>query len=156
MPEHTRDNSGAIAPPPFIFATAFLAGWVLYAAAPLPFLPRSVGRITGALMAAAAVILLGAALRALKRAGTNVEVHKPTTAIVVDGPYRYTRNPIYVSLTLLYAGIAIFAKMLWPLLLLPVVLLILQRGVVDREERYLAHKFGDEYVSYKGRVRRWV
>jgi protein-S-isoprenylcysteine O-methyltransferase Ste14 len=156
MPEHARDNSGAIAPPPFIFATAFLVGWVLHAAVPLPFLPRTVARITGALLVAAAVILVAASLRALKRVGTNVEVHKPTTAIVVDGPYRYTRNPIYVSLTLLYAGIAIFARMFWPLLLLPIVLIILQRGVVDREERYLTHKFGDEYISYKGRVRRWV
>lgn len=156
MAEAPRDNSGAIAPPPLIFTAAFVAGWVLHAIAPLPFLPRTQARITGTLLIAAALILVTSAIRAMKRAGTNMEVHKPTTAIVVDGPYRYTRNPMYISLTLLYAGIATFARMLWPLLLLPAVLITIQRGVVDREERYLARKFGDEYLSYKGRVRRWV
>jgi protein-S-isoprenylcysteine O-methyltransferase Ste14 len=75
---------------------------------------------------------------------------------VTGGPYRFTRNPLYLSLTLIYGGITALANALPAALLLPVVLQVMRRGVIEREERYLEGKFGDEYLNYKARVRRWI
>jgi len=92
----------------------------------------------------------------MKRAGTNIRPDQPTLAVVSDGPFRFTRNPLYLALTGLYVGITLLADALWPLLLLVPVLVVLQWGVVAREERYLEAKFGEPYRAYKARVRRWV
>jgi protein-S-isoprenylcysteine O-methyltransferase Ste14 len=92
----------------------------------------------------------------MKRAGTNVDPREPTTTIVTGGPYRFTRNPLYLSMTLVYAGITALANALPAALLLPAVLAFMRRGVIEREERYLERKFGDEYMDYKARVRRWI
>jgi len=81
---------------------------------------------------------------------------EPTTAIVVHGPYRFTRNPMYVSLVGLYAGVTLFVNSAWPLILLPAVVLLVRRQVIAREEAYLEAKFGEEYRAYKARVRRWI
>ena len=88
--------------------------------------------------------------------GTNVDPYHPTTAIVEGGPYAYTRNPLYVGMALIYAGVSARANALPAALLLPVVLHLVDRSVIKREERYLEGKFGDEYLRYKGRVRRWI
>ncbi len=69
---------------------------------------------------------------------------------------RYTRNPAYLSMTMMYAGIAALRNALWAIVLLPVALLVIQRGVIEREERNLERKFGEEYLSYNARVRRWI
>ncbi len=106
------------------------------------------------MVAGLATGLLG--FREMKRAQTNVDPRKPTTAIVAEGPYRYTRNPLYVGMTLIYAGISALANALPPVLLLPAVFAVMRRGVIEREERYLERKFGDEYLRYKGQVRRWI
>ncbi len=82
--------------------------------------------------------------------------YQPTTAIVTEGPYRFTRNPIYLSLAVLYAGLAVMANALWSLLLLLAVMLIIHYAVILPEERYLEQKFGEEYRSYKAKVRRWL
>ncbi len=90
------------------------------------------------------------------RAGTSIKPTVPTTALVTTGPFRFSRNPLYVSVTLFYLGIAIAARSLWALALLLVVLVVMQRGVIDREERYLERRFGADYLRYKERVRRWI
>jgi protein-S-isoprenylcysteine O-methyltransferase Ste14 len=74
----------------------------------------------------------------------------------MEGPFRYTRNPAYLSMTMMYAGIAALRNALWAIVVLPVALLVIERGVIEREERYLEGKFGEEYLSYKARVRRWI
>ncbi|HEY5595406.1 MAG TPA: methyltransferase, partial [Nitrospiria bacterium] len=89
------------------------------------------------------------------RVGTHVDPFKPTTALATDGPFRFTRNTLYLSLTLLYGGITLFVNLPWALLFLPIVLLIMRIGVIDREERYLEQKFGEDYLRYKRSVRRW-
>ena len=81
---------------------------------------------------------------------------KPTTALVTSGPYRVTRNPMYVGMAFLYAGLALSLGVIWALALLPAVLLMVDRLVIAREERYLEAKFGEEYRDYKRRVRRWL
>ena len=77
-------------------------------------------------------------------------------ALVTEGPFHYTRNPAYLSLTMIYTAIATLANALWAIVLLPIALLVTQRGVIEREERYLERKFGEEYLNYKARVRRWI
>lgn len=91
----------------------------------------------------------------MKQAGTNVNPTLPTTALVTKGPYLISRNPLYLGLAMLYAGIALLSNLFWAILLLPIVLRIVNQGVIAREERYLENKFGEQYISYKERVPRW-
>jgi len=151
-----RDNPGVVAPPPLIFAAALGAGLLFNRRRPMPFLPRPLPRLLGWPLVAAGISLALWGLREMRRAGTNVDPYRPTTAIVEGGPYAYTRNPLYVAMALVYAGLSARANALPAASLLPVVLHIVDRGVVRREERYLEGKFGEEYGRYKGRVRRWI
>jgi len=151
-----KDNPGVIARPPVIYLGALALGLGLHAAFRVPVLPVTVARILGVLLIVCAVAIVVSAFRAMARAGTSFRTERPTTAIVTDGPFGYTRNPIYVALTLLYVGIAITINALWVLLLIVPVMVVMQLGVIIREERYLERKFGDEYLRYKARVRRWV
>ncbi len=89
-------------------------------------------------------------------AHTTRRTDKPVSSLVQDGPFRYSRNPGYLSLAMIYAGIAILRNALWAILLMPLVLYVIQREVIEREERYLERTFGEEYLAYKRRVRRWV
>ncbi|HEV8673882.1 MAG TPA: isoprenylcysteine carboxylmethyltransferase family protein [Methylomirabilota bacterium] len=122
----------------------------------MAILPSGVARVLGIALLAGWVIVSLPAILALRRAGTSVNPARPTTALVTWGPYRVTRNPLYVGLTMLYLGLTAWFNALWPLLLLPIVLVVMQRGVIVREERYLERKFGEEYRRYKARVRRWL
>jgi protein-S-isoprenylcysteine O-methyltransferase Ste14 len=97
-----------------------------------------------------------AGFNSLRRAGTDVTTRRRSTTLVMTGPYRITRNPLYLSMTLMYSGIAVLANSLSTILLLPGVLAVMNRGVIDREEEYLERCFGDEYLRYKARVRRWI
>jgi protein-S-isoprenylcysteine O-methyltransferase Ste14 len=94
--------------------------------------------------------------RTMQSADTTLRTDKPVSSLVQDGPFRYSRNPGYLSLTMLYAGIAILRNALWAILLVPLVMYVIQREVIEREERYLERTFGEEYLAYKTRVRRWV
>jgi protein-S-isoprenylcysteine O-methyltransferase Ste14 len=151
-----KDNPGVIARPPLIYLGALALGLGLHAAAGVPILPGTVARVLGVVLIASAVAIVVAAFRAMARASTSFRTERPTTAIVTDGPFRYTRNPIYVALTLFYLGIGVVLNALWVLLLIVPVIVVMQLGVITREERYLERKFGDEYLRYKARVRRWL
>ncbi|HET7271480.1 MAG TPA: isoprenylcysteine carboxylmethyltransferase family protein [Rubrobacter sp.] len=150
------DNPGVLAPPPLIYAAALAAGLLLNRRYRISFLPRSLARTLGWPLIAGglAIGLLGS--RQMRRAETNMDPYKPTTAIVSEGPFRFTRNPLYLSMILIYVGIAALANALPPVLLLPMVQHLMRHGVIEREERYLERKFGDEYLKYKARVRRWI
>ena len=159
MKENSQDNAGIIAPPPLIYLGALIIGLLLHRKFPVPMFPRMAGGtriLLGGAMIAFAVTLARSALRTMRQAGTNINPTQPTTAIVVEGPFRLTRNPLYLALTVFYAGIATLINAFWVLLLLPVVLLLINRGVIDREEQYLARKFGEQYLHYKEQVRRWL
>ncbi len=156
MQDNTQDISGVIAPPPLIYAGALAVGLLLRILFPARFLPRWAAPIVGGALIGTAGIIVSTAFREMKQAHTPPNPRQPTRALVVEGPFRFTRNPIYLSLTLLYAGIAALANALWALLLLPIVLIVINRGVIDREEQYLERKFGEEYVRYKAQVPRWL
>ena len=92
----------------------------------------------------------------MRDAEAPVRTDKPVPRLTTDGPFRYTRNPGYLCLAMIYAGIAVLWNALWAILLLPLVLFVVQREVIGREERYLERTFGEEYLDYKTKVRRWV
>lgn len=111
---------------------------------------------TGALLFAAGAVMMLAAAGLFRRLGTNIPPSRPTTLIATTGPYRWTRNPMYLGMALVYAGIAVCFDGAIALALLPLVLIVIQRQVIAREERYLEAKFGDDYRRYKAKVRRWL
>jgi protein-S-isoprenylcysteine O-methyltransferase Ste14 len=103
-----------------------------------------------------ALLMLTVALITFLRHRTGIYPNQPATVIVRSGLYRFSRNPMYVALAILYVGIVLLTNLLWPLLLLPLVLLVLQKAVIAREERYLKEAFGESYEQYCRQVRRWI
>ena len=156
MASDEQDKAGIIAPPPLIYLVPLVFGLLLNRKFPIPFLPRTLARNLGWPLLSTGVLLLGWFGSAMRHAGTPASPYKPVSHIVTEGPFRYSRNPAYVAMTMIYTGIASLANALWAILLLPVALLVIQRGVIEREEHYLERKFGEEYSSYKTRVRRWI
>ncbi|HYM30292.1 MAG TPA: isoprenylcysteine carboxylmethyltransferase family protein [Candidatus Cybelea sp.] len=154
------DNPGVVARPPLIYLGALLAGALLQFADPVALLPwdlPALARIAiGIVVALDGVALMTFAFPMFRRHGTNVQTGLPVNAIITDGPYRFTRNPLYVSMTLIYAGIAFAADSAWIAGLLVPVLFVIRYGVIAREELYLERKFGATYLDYKSRVRRWI
>jgi len=150
------DSAGVRVPPPLVYLGGLAVGFALEALLPGTSIAAAVQWIVGGVLLVAGLGLLGSFNTAFHRRGTAVEPWKPTTAIVTTGPYRLTRNPAYLGMALVYVAIALLADALWVLVPLPVVLLIIDRMVIAREERYLERKFGQEYLNYKGRVRRWA
>jgi protein-S-isoprenylcysteine O-methyltransferase Ste14 len=156
--ESTRtDDRGPdiIAPPPLLYAGPWLAGFVLDLLLPFPRLPSAL-RLAGLPVLAVGIALAIWFLLAMQRAGTPVDPREATTALVQTGPFRYTRNPAYVAFTLTYLGVSLLTGARWPLILLPAVLVIVDRGVIRREEPYLEERFGSDYSQYRRRVRRWL
>jgi len=146
-------NLGAVRPPRVYLAT-IVTGVLLQLAMPLPFLPRPMA--AGAIVVAAAIALLWYSVALFRAAGTPVPARKPTTTIVRTGPYRFSRNPIYLAYSLLQLGIAIWMNSLWLLATLGVAVALMHFVVIRREEEYLERRFGVEYLRYKACVRRWV
>jgi protein-S-isoprenylcysteine O-methyltransferase Ste14 len=150
------DTAGVVVPPPVIYVAGLAVGFGLELLLTSASLSGAVRWILGGLLLVVGVALLGSFNTLFHRAGTAVEPWRPTTAIVTTGPYRLTRNPAYLGMALVYVAIALLSGALWVLVPLPIVLAIVDRGVIAREERYLERKFGREYLDYKGRVRRWI
>ena len=150
------DNPGVIAPPPFIYAGTLAAGLLASRLFRLPFLPRRLARTLGPLLIVGGLVIGLSGFREVRQAGSNVDPREPATTVVTGGPYRFTRNPMYLGFTLMYVGISALANALLPILLLPAIQQLMRRGVIEREERYLESKFGEEYLRYKEGVRRWI
>lgn len=151
-----RDTAGVLAPPPLLFALPLLVGLAFSWWRPAPFVPAATRWPMGIILVVAALGLLAWAESAMRAAKTSPIPWRPTTAITARGPYRYSRNPMYLGMAVAYVGIAILADSLWALGLLPVALALVHFGAVVREERYLDRKFGDDYDAYRSRVRRWL
>ncbi len=150
-----KDTAGVIAPPPVIYLAFLLAGFGADRLWPVAVLPQ------GPRYAAAAVIALSLALAIsafgqFRRHKTSFKPHEPSTALITAGPYRYSRNPMYLALALVYAGIGIAADGPWTLALLVPLMVVMHYGVIIREERYLERKFADAYRRYKATTRRWL
>ena len=153
----TADTAQVIIRPPLAWGLAVIVGLALNWLVPLPFLPADLpARWLGTLAFVLALGLFAWAIVTITRAGSNVPTNLPTTAIVESGPYRFTRNPIYLGMFLGLIGLAIAFDNLWLLMMLVPFALVIRYGVVAREETYLERKFGDVYHRYRGHVRRWL
>jgi protein-S-isoprenylcysteine O-methyltransferase Ste14 len=146
-------NLGAIRPPR-VYLVALVTGVLLQLVLPLPFLPRGV--TAGAFLVIGAIALLWYAVARFRAAGTPVPARRPTTAIVRSGPYRFSRNPIYLAYSLFLLGIAIWLNSVWLVATLAVAVALMHFVVIRREEEYLERRFGAEYLDYKASVRRWL
>jgi protein-S-isoprenylcysteine O-methyltransferase Ste14 len=156
-PKASQDHSGVVVPPPLIYLVFFLVGMGLERYRRLPrLLSVGLGRTLGALLVLSWLVLTMWSFRRFWAFGTSVIPVRPTTALVMEGPYRFTRNPMYLGLLMLYAGVACWFGLVWPLLLAPGLVWIVAAWVIGREERYLKRKFGQEYRQYRARVRRWL
>ena len=154
--ESPNDSPGVITIPQLIYLFFLAVGSVLDLLFPVALLSSPVQYTVGFALIAASFVLLPLVLGRFRASGTNLDVRKPTTAIISDGPYRFSRNPAFLSMCLLYAGIGVAADGIWVLGLLLPTLVVMHYGVIAREERYLEAKFGDEYLRYKRSVRRWI
>jgi protein-S-isoprenylcysteine O-methyltransferase Ste14 len=154
--EQISDSPNVAVFPPALFGGTLVLGLILHWLRPVPLLPPVIGRVLGVVLLLLSGWLARSAEAAMKRAGTNVRPDQPTLSIVTDGPFRFTRNPLYLATTGLYLSVALLVNALWPLILLPPMLAVLQWGVIRREERYLEAKFGAPYLAYRAQVRRWV
>ncbi len=152
----TRDAPGVIAPPPLILLGHILVGLALDWLLPAPFLPSAVQYALGAALIALSLALAGSAIFRFLRAGTNVPTRLPAKALVIAGPYRFSRNPIYVGMLLLMLGIGVMVDSIWIVAMAVPFALVLRYGVIAREERYLEAKFGEPYRAYRATVRRWI
>ena len=156
MSVNDKDIPGVIAPPPLIYLGFLLGGFLIDYFLPRALLPNGLQYALGALLIAAGVIVFALTIREFRRAGTALAPYKPSTAFVTSGPFRFSRNPLYLGTGLVYTGIAIAADSVWVLALLVPALVIMHYGVILREERYLEGKFGEDYRQYLASVRRWL
>jgi protein-S-isoprenylcysteine O-methyltransferase Ste14 len=152
----TASVANPVVRPPLIVLVSLLAGAVLTVAWPLSFVPHVLRLPVGCLLVAMAAALFSYSIKQFRMAGTPVPGNKPTTAIVRTGPYRFSRNPIYLAFFTLHLGLAILVNSLWLVATLIPTVAIIAVVVVPREERYLTGRFGAEYLKYKASVRRWL
>lgn len=156
MVKRSPDSPDIVVLPPVLVGGTLIAGLIIHFAVwRVALLPTMVARIVGVTIIVASGIFSLLARRAMLRVGTNVFPTKPSLALATDGPFRRTRNPLYVGAIGGYLGVAISVNAAASLLLAVPMIWILHRGVVLREEQYLARKFGDEYRAYQSRVPRW-
>ncbi|WP_372706681.1 isoprenylcysteine carboxylmethyltransferase family protein [Brevundimonas sp.] len=166
----TTDHPGVIAPPPLIYLGFLLAGWGLAELGARPEaleagfgwlaadfgLEMPIRRGAALTLIVGGLVLDGMAAGLFRRRGTAVEPWKPSTVLIIEGPYRFSRNPIYLGFAVTYAGLGIAMDSWVALILLAPCLLVVDRFVIQREERYLAAKFGGAYDAYRQAVRRWL
>ncbi len=152
----SEDNANVVALPPLIVVCFFVFGLATHFVYPVSVIPRSLRFWLGAPLILIAGLIVVSAFRALRRGETTFDVRKSTTNIVSDGVFQYSRNPMYLSLLLLYVGLAFLINSLWILAEIIPLAVVIQKGVIEREEQYLRWKFGGEYLRYKTRVRRWI
>ena len=148
-------NRGLVRPP-LIYLGSLLLGLLLHFTWPLPLVrhPARAPIAAGVVLMAAGLFI--AAVRAFRAADTPVPGNRPTTTIVRTGPYRFSRNPIYLAFSALQAGVALWVGSLWLLITLVPALALMSFWVIPREERYLEARFPSEYLPYKSSVRRWL
>jgi protein-S-isoprenylcysteine O-methyltransferase Ste14 len=151
-------TSGVKIFPPLIHIAAIAIGFLIEWAAPVPLGGSGFGiaRIGGCVLLTIAVALIASAAKIMFGAGTTPNPTRPSTVIVTSGPFRITRNPMYLAWELMCVSAGLVANALWPILMAVPAAIVTRRLVIDKEERYLEQKFGAEYLAYKSRVRRWI
>jgi len=155
-PSSGSDHPNVRIPPPLIYVAGFIFGLWLGRAVPVPALSKTPSHIAAVVCLALWAIVEAWSIGLFRRAHTSFLPIRSATTLIISGPYRVTRNPMYMGLACMYVGLGLWFDVLWALVLLPFVLVAIQYYVIVREEDYLERKFGDEYRQYKARVRRWL
>jgi len=159
MSASVRLNPVLRVPPPLLFVLTFLAGAGIQQLAPLALRSAALGRgahLAGIVLLAAGASLALTCIAMFRLARTTVIPHRTASRLVTRGPYRFTRNPMYLSLVLAYLGVAALTGLIWPALLLPLPVLLVDRLVIPHEEARLRNAFGAACEDYFSRVRRWL
>lgn len=156
VPKQTTPTAGVAIPPPFTYLAAVLVGVGVDTALPSLTVPGVARWTIGGLFIVGSLGLSGAFFRAFRHARTPVDLRKPTSTLVTSGPYSFTRNPGYLSLTILSAGIAVALDAPWALVAVGIAVYIVDRTVIRREEMYLRNLFGAHYEEYAKETRRWL
>jgi protein-S-isoprenylcysteine O-methyltransferase Ste14 len=152
-------SSGVRIFPPGVYLGGLIVGYAVEWLWPLPIAPGRLAvavRTVGLVVLIVGLVLVAAAAMRFRRAGTPLNPTEPTVALVLDGPYQFTRNPIYLGFALVLGGLALLGNALWPLIAIVPVTWVIQTQVIAREEAYLATKFGNDYRAFRSRVRRWL
>jgi protein-S-isoprenylcysteine O-methyltransferase Ste14 len=149
-------GSGIRVPPPVLYLAALAVGVVLHYLRPLTALPGSSRYVIGGALAIVSILIMPPVLFRFRRAETPFDVRKAASSLITDGPYKFSRNPAYLSLTMLYVGIGVLLNNGWLLILVIPVFLAMDLWVVRREEQHLEAKFGEEFRRYKAAVHRWL
>ncbi len=149
-------SPGVIAPPPVIYIVLFLTGLIPQIGFPVQFLSLPTRLILCLFMVGAGAFMVSRAFQTIRQAKTSPNPYQPVAVLVTEGPFRFTRNPVYLGMNLFYLGAGVLLNPFWSILLFPVLMLIIEFGVIHREERHLEQRFGEAYLEYKARVRRWL
>ena len=152
------DHVQLVLPPPVIFLGHLLSALVLQWIVPLPIpAPWSLpARILGGLLLLGGLVIAGAAVREMRRLHTSPDPHQAVAALVISGPYRFSRNPIYLGMLLIFLGFTLLAATLWGLLIGPFLIRAVVRSIIRAEEAYLQGRFKEQYSLYRSLVRRWI
>jgi protein-S-isoprenylcysteine O-methyltransferase Ste14 len=142
--------------PPLVYLAGILVGSLANIWLPTKILPDPIAWVVGGILVLCGLVLTGSAFLRFRRAGTTVRPDRAPSALVMSGPYRISRNPMYLGLAVISLGIAIADQSLWTLIALAIVMALIQRHAIEPEEAFLEKRFGAEYLSYKGTVRRWI
>jgi protein-S-isoprenylcysteine O-methyltransferase Ste14 len=142
--------------PPLVYLAGLVVGFLANIWMPITVVSDLVAWAVGGILIICGTVLTGSAVLKFKDVGTTVRPDRAASTLVIAGPYKVTRNPMYLGLAFVSLGIAIAGQSVWALILLPVVLLVVQRGAIEPEEAFLEKRFDAEYISYKENVRRWI
>jgi protein-S-isoprenylcysteine O-methyltransferase Ste14 len=152
-----KDHAGVYIPPPLIFVAIFVIGYLIQKAFPINnlFFENDILKMLGILLFLIALFLLYKGIWKFIATGTTLVTMKPTSSLQITGIYRFTRNPMYLGMVFSYLAITCFFGNWWHIILLPFLILIIETYVIKREEKYLERKFGQSYLDYRNKVRRW-
>ena len=142
--------------PPLIYLAGIVVGLLASIVMPTKVISNPIAWALGGLLIFCGAALAGFGILKFKGVGTTIRPDRAASSLVATGPYKFTRNPMYLGLAVVYLGIAITDQSLWALILLPVVLTIIRRRAIEPEEAFLERRFGADYTSYKAKVRRWL
>ena len=142
--------------PPLVYLAGLVIGFLVNIWMPIKVVPSLVAWTSGGILIFCGAVLAGSAVFKFKDVGTTVRPDRAASTLVIVGPYKITRNPMYLGLAFVYLGVAVAGQSVWALILLPVVLTIIQRRAIEPEEAFLERRFGADYVGYKEKVRRWI
>jgi len=156
MGPSVKDHPHVIGFPPLIYAAPLLISLITQVFFPWNFLNGGLQHLYGWPLLITGLLIGVWSKKTMEQAGTHVNPYYPTKSIVTKGPFRFTRNPLYIALTVIYVAISILFNAMWPMVMLPFILTVIHHGVIKQEEAYLERKFGADYVEYKSKVRRWI